>query len=68
MVRRSAPASSKCVAYVCRSVWGVTRLWRPALRTAYWTASQTTYAVIGASARQPCRVPGKRYVRGRIHR
>ena len=24
------------------------------------TASQITFAVIGASARQPCRVPGKR--------
>ena len=30
-MRRSAPASSRCVAYVCRSVCGVTRLSMPGL-------------------------------------
>ena len=43
-----------------RSVCGVTCLSMPAFRVAICTASQITFAVIGVSARQPCRVPGKR--------
>ena len=54
------PASSRWVAYECRSVCGVTRLSIPAFRAARRTASQITFVVIGASARQPLRVPGKR--------
>ena len=38
---------------------GVTRLSMPAFRAARRTASQITFVVIGASARQPWRVPGK---------
>ena len=46
-MRRSAPASSRCVAYEWRSVCGVTRLSMPALRVARRTASQITFDVIG---------------------
>jgi hypothetical protein len=51
-----------------RNVCGVTRLSIPAFRAARRTASQITFVVIGASARQPWWVPGKRKVCGRIQR
>ena len=34
MAIKSTPASSKPVAYECRSVWGVTCLWTPACAVA----------------------------------
>ena len=64
MVRKSAPASSRCVAKQCLSVCGVTCFSMPALCAACCTASQITLAVIGLSARQPLTVPGNRYVFG----
>ena len=67
-MRRSAPASSRCVAYECRSVCGLTRRSMPAAFAAKRTASQMHLDVSGLSARQPCSWPGKRYVCGRIQR
>src|SRR5271169_4326010 len=49
MVRRSAPASSRCVAKQCLSVCGCTSFWRPACWAAFLQASQTTLVVIGVS-------------------
>ncbi len=40
MVRKSAPASRRCVAYECLSVWGLTRRSMPAAFVAKRTASQ----------------------------
>src|SRR6188472_2922891 len=68
MVRRSAPASRRCVAYECRRVCGLTRRSIPAAVAAKRTASQTTFEVSGRSARHPSRVPGNKYVCGRIQR
>src|ERR687898_2005427 len=62
IVRKSAPASRRCVAYECRSVWGLTRRSIPAVCAAKRTASQMHLEVSGLSARQPCSCPGKRYV------
>jgi len=46
IVGRSGPASSKCVAYECRSVCGLTRRSMPAACAAKRTASQITLGVI----------------------
>jgi len=43
MVRRSAPASSRCVAKLCRSVCGETRLVMPAAFAASVTAVHATF-------------------------
>src|SRR5713226_10361176 len=57
IVRRSVPASSKWVAKQWRKMWGDTRLSMPAFFLASCTASQTTFGVIGLSARQLFTVP-----------
>src|SRR6266849_6001108 len=48
MLRRSAPASSRCVAKQCLSVCGCTSFWRPARWAASLQASQTTLVSIAA--------------------
>src|ERR1700691_4977936 len=68
MVRRSAPASSMCVAKLCLRVCGVMRFSMPALFRASFTAVQTTFVVMGTSARQFFTVPGNSQVFGFIHR
>src|SRR5260370_4488646 len=63
MVRRSAPASSRCVAKQCLSVCGCTSFWRPACWAAFLQASQTTLVVIGVSP--VCqRLPGNSHALG----
>ena len=63
MVRRSAPASSRCVAKQCLSVCGCTSFWRPARWAAFLQASQTTLVVIGVSP--VCqRLPGNSHALG----
>ena len=52
-MRRSAPASRRCVAYECLSVWGLTRRSMPAVLAAKRTASQMHFGrqrLVGAPA------------------
>src|ERR1022692_4275894 len=49
MVRKSAPASSRCVAKQWRSVCGWTRFFKPARWAACLTAWKTLLALIGTS-------------------
>ena len=65
IVRRSAPASRRCVAYECLSV-GTDATIDAGRFAAKRTASQMHREVSGLSARQPCSCPGN--VFGRIHR
>ncbi len=60
MEARSAPASSKCVAKLCRSKWGATELLMPTRLPAYLMALQKTLGVMGTSARQLFTVPGEK--------
>ena len=68
MVRRSAPASRRWEAQLCRRLWGERGLVIPALWAACRQANQTTLGVMGTSARTPFTVPGNRKVVGRIQR
>jgi site-specific recombinase XerD len=69
--RSDRPISRAAVAKVCEKAHrrsGVTGLSIFARWAASRTASQIGLVVMGLSARQPSRVPGKRYVSGRIQR
>jgi hypothetical protein len=57
-VPRSAPASNRWVAKLCRSVWGEPCLMMPARFAAARYGSPDAFSVIGASARQLFYMPG----------
>ena len=67
MVRRSVPASSRCVAQLWRTRWGVTLLRMPALLAASLQVRHTILSVIGCSESR-CMREGNRYVCGLSHR
>src|ERR1022692_4824572 len=54
MTRESTPRSNRCVAKLCRSVWGVTRLARPLCCQA-----SPTGGLHGAGGQMPERAPGR---------
>ena len=53
MMRMSVPASSRWVAKLCRSVWTVTGLAKPAARTATRQAACSVAVLTGRPASRP---------------